>query len=200
MPSSAMRCISSVRIWTSNCCPCGPTTRGVQRLVEIGPRNRDEVLDAAGNRAPLVVDHAERGVAVLDRIGDDAQRHQVVDLVDRDLLALEFLEDGVGPLDAAFDARGNAFAAQFGFDGLADFGQELFVGVALGFDGARGSPGRRRAPDAGTRGPRVRRGPCPCRGGARWARRSRWSRARCARGAPGSGSRACACCACGRPA
>ena len=57
--------------------------RGVQRLVEVGPRDGDEVLDAPGNRAPLVVDHAQRGVAVLHRVGDDAQRHQVVDLVER---------------------------------------------------------------------------------------------------------------------
>ena len=84
--------------------------RGMQRLVQVGPRNRDEVLDAAGNRAPLVVDHAERGVAVLHRIGDDAQGQQIVDLVERDLLALQLLVDRIGALDAAVHARRNAFA------------------------------------------------------------------------------------------
>ena len=54
---------------------------GVQRLVEVRPRDRDEILDAARDGPPLVVDHAERRVAVLHRVGDDAQRHQVVDLV-----------------------------------------------------------------------------------------------------------------------
>ena len=83
-----------------------------------------------GNGPPLVVDHAQRGVAVLHRIGDDAQRHQVVDLVERDLLAAQLLEDGIGPLEAAVDARRNAFAAQLGFHRLADLVQELFVGVA----------------------------------------------------------------------
>ena len=108
---------------------------GVQRLVEIGARDGDEVLDAAGDGAPLVVDHAQRGVAVLHRVGDDAQRHQIVDLFDGDFLALDFLIDGIGALQAAFDARGNAFAAQLAFHGGADFVQEFFVGVALGFDG-----------------------------------------------------------------
>src|SRR5262249_37641620 len=60
--------------------------RGVERLIQVRPGNRDEVLDAAGNGAPAVVDDAEGGVAVLDRVGDDAERHQVIDLVDRDLL------------------------------------------------------------------------------------------------------------------
>ncbi len=41
--------------------------RGVQRLVDVGPRHGDEVLDAAGHRRPRLVDDAERGVAVLHR-------------------------------------------------------------------------------------------------------------------------------------
>jgi hypothetical protein len=48
----------------------------------LGRGNRDEVLDAAGNRVPLVVDDAERGVAVLHRIGDDAQGQQIVHLIE----------------------------------------------------------------------------------------------------------------------
>ena len=46
-----------------------PHDGGMQRLVEVGAGNRDEILDAAGDRMPFVVDHAERGVAVLHRIG-----------------------------------------------------------------------------------------------------------------------------------
>ena len=41
--------------------------RRVQRLIAVGPRHRDEVLDAAGHRRPRLMDDAERGVAVLDR-------------------------------------------------------------------------------------------------------------------------------------
>ena len=105
-----MRCISSVRICTSKCQPSGAHHGGVQRLIQIGPRNGDEILDPAGNRMPFVVDHAQRRVAVLYRIGDDAHRQQIVDLVQRDLLPLQLLEDRIGALDAAIDARRNAFA------------------------------------------------------------------------------------------
>jgi hypothetical protein len=70
----------------------------VQRLIQIGPRNGDEILDAARNGAPVIVDDAERGVAVLHRIGENAQRHQIVDLIDGDLLPLQLHEDGVGRL------------------------------------------------------------------------------------------------------
>ena len=59
---------------------------------------------------PFVVDHAQRGVAVLHRIGDDAQGQQIVNLVERDLLPLQLLKNRIGALDAAFDARRNAFA------------------------------------------------------------------------------------------
>ena len=103
MPSSAMRCISSVRICTSNAA-ARPDHRGMQRLVEVRPGDGDEVLDAARDGVPLVVDDAERRVAVLHRIGDDAQRQQVVDLVQADLLPLHLLVDRVGALHPAVDA------------------------------------------------------------------------------------------------
>src|SRR5580658_4554684 len=107
----------------------------MQGLVEIGARDGDEVLDAAGNGAPLVVNHTQRGVAVFDRVGDDAQGHQIVNLLDGDFLALDLLINGIRPLEAPFYARGNAFAAQFVLHGGADLGEELFVGMALRFDG-----------------------------------------------------------------
>ena len=78
--------------------------RGVQRLVAVGPRHRDEVLDAARHRRPRLVDDAERGVAVLHRRRDDAQRDEVVDLLEIDLLRLELQPDAVEALDAAVDA------------------------------------------------------------------------------------------------
>ena len=61
--------------------------RGVQGLVEVGPRHGDEVLDTAGDGAPEVVDDAENGVAILHGVGDDAHGVEVVDLVDADALA-----------------------------------------------------------------------------------------------------------------
>ena len=65
------------------------------------------------------MDHAERAIAVLDGVGNDAQSEKIVDLVERDFLPLELLIDRVGALHAGFHARRNALAAQFGFNGLA---------------------------------------------------------------------------------
>ena len=48
----------------------------------------------------------------------------------RDLLPPQLLEDRIGPLDAAVDARGNAFAPQFGLHRAADLGEEFLVGMA----------------------------------------------------------------------
>ena len=61
---------------------------------------------------PLIVDHAQRRVTVLDRIRNDAHRQQIVDLVQTDLLALQLLEHRIGALHAAVDARRNPFARQ----------------------------------------------------------------------------------------
>ncbi len=49
------------------------------------------------------MDDAERGVAVLHALGDDAQRDEVVDLLELDLLFLELLADAPEALDAAVD-------------------------------------------------------------------------------------------------
>ena len=56
-----------------------------------------------GHRRPRLVDDAERGVAVPHRAGDDAQRDQVVDLVEVDLLPLQLLVDAEQTLDAPVD-------------------------------------------------------------------------------------------------
>ena len=79
--------------------------RGVERLVAVGPRHGDEVLDAAGHRAPEVVEHAEGGVAVGYGRHHDAQGHEVVDLVEVDALPAQLLVDGVEALDAPLQGR-----------------------------------------------------------------------------------------------
>ena len=112
----------------------GADDGGVQGLVEIRARNRDEILDPARHGGPFVVNHAERAVAVLDGVGDDADGKQVVDLVERDLLALELLVDGIGTLDARFHAGRNALAAEFGFHRAPHALQVFFIGDALRFD------------------------------------------------------------------
>src|SRR6185312_2174009 len=92
--------------------PLRPDHGRVQRLIEIGTRNGDEVLDAAGHGPPLVMDYAQRAVAVLHRIRNDAKAEKIVDLIERDLLALQLLIDGVSPFDAGLHPRRNALAAQ----------------------------------------------------------------------------------------
>ena len=109
----------------------------MQRLVQVGAGNGDEVLDAARHRPPLVVDHAERGVAVLYRVGNDADRHHVVDLLDGDLLPFHLLVDGVSAFEAALDARRNALTPQLPLNHLADAIQKLLVSLPVGFDSPR---------------------------------------------------------------
>ena len=55
---------------------------GMQRLVEIGPRHGDVIFEAARDRAPDVVHHAERGVAVSLGVRDDAHGQQVINLLE----------------------------------------------------------------------------------------------------------------------
>src|SRR6185312_8923035 len=102
--------------------------RGMQRLIQVRPRHRDEVLDAPRHRPPDAMDSAQRGIAVVYRFGDDADGEQVIDLVYRDALPLQFLMNAVEPLDAMVDA---------GFDGilfelfLYEFDRLLQEGIAL---------------------------------------------------------------------
>ncbi len=178
----------------------GADHRSVQRLIKIRPRDRNEILDPAGHRRPFVVDHAQRAVAVLHRVGDDADGEQIVDLVERDLLPFELLIDGVGALHAGFHARRNALAAKFGFDRAAHALEVFFVGGALGFDRLRNfRPGFGIEIPEGqifqfaadlAHAEAVRDGRIDLQRLAR----------RCARGARGSDSPASACYAAGRPA
>ena len=108
--------------------------RGVQRLVEVRPRHGDEILDAPGHRPPQIVDDAENGVAILQRTGDDAHGAQVVDLVDGDALALQFLVDAVEALDAAFDARLDAGLFQLVADDLLHLGEKDLALLAARVD------------------------------------------------------------------
>ena len=94
--------------------------RGMQRLIKIRPRHRDEVLDPARDRTPQVVNNAEHGVAVLHRIGDHPHGEEVVDLVDADALAQQLFVDAEEALDAALNSSRNAgflqAVAQHAFD------------------------------------------------------------------------------------
>ena len=62
--------------------PPGPDDGGVQRLVEVELRHRDVVLEAAQHRCPQRVDRAQRAVAVLHGVDDDAHADEVLHLVE----------------------------------------------------------------------------------------------------------------------
>src|SRR5665213_447007 len=100
---------------------------GVQRLVEIGPRDGDKILDPSRNGVPLVMDDTQSGVTVLHRIGNDADSQKIVNLIQDDFLALELLEYGVGALHADFDARGNPFAGQVELDNMLDLVEKRLI-------------------------------------------------------------------------
>src|SRR5690606_18771952 len=60
----------------------GPDHRGVQRLVQVELGHRDVVLEPAGNRLVARVHGAKDGVAVANGLDEDANAHEVVDVVE----------------------------------------------------------------------------------------------------------------------
>ncbi len=109
--------------------------RSVQRLVKVGPRHGDEILDAPRHRPPQVVNDAEHGVTILQRSRNHAHGAKVVDLVDGNALALQFLVNAVEALDAAFDPRLNAGLFQLVGDRLLHLREEGFALLAPRIDG-----------------------------------------------------------------
>ena len=81
----------------------GADNRRMERLVVIDLRHGDIVFKTAGHRVPQRVHRAERGVAIAYRMGNDTQRHQVVDLGELLALALHLLVDGPIVLGATVD-------------------------------------------------------------------------------------------------
>ena len=85
----------------------GPNDRGVDRLVHVGSRNGNEVLDSSRHRLPEIVNDAQSRVAVLYRAGNDAQGKQIIHLLDGNSLALDLLMGAVDSLDAGFQGAGD---------------------------------------------------------------------------------------------
>jgi hypothetical protein len=111
--------------------------RGVERLVAVRARHRDEVLDPARYGPPGVVQHAERRVAVGDALDQHAQRDEVVDLLEVDPLAAQLLVDRVQALDPPLDARLDAGRVQLLGDGRADPVDERRRGLRALLDARR---------------------------------------------------------------
>ena len=77
--------------------------RRVERLVVIDLGHGDIVFKATRHGVPQRMHRTERGVAIAHRMGNYAQRHQVVDLGELLALALHLLVDGPIVLGAAVD-------------------------------------------------------------------------------------------------
>ncbi len=106
----------------------GADHRGVQSLVHVRLRHRDEVLEAAGQRLPERVDDADRAIAVLDGSDDHPHRGEIEDLVELTAFLGHLGVDRVEVLGPAGDLGLNPDLHQL-------FGQELTglgdVGLAL---------------------------------------------------------------------
>ena len=73
----------------------------MQRPVIVRLRHRDVILEPPGHGRIHLVNDAERGVAVLDRIDDDPDRKEIVDLVERLPLIHHLLVDAEEVLHAS---------------------------------------------------------------------------------------------------
>ena len=82
--------------------------RRMQRLIKIRPRHGDEILNPPRHRPPQIVNDAQHRVAILQRARNHAHGKQVVNLINGDMLALQFFVNTRKPLNAALDARLNA--------------------------------------------------------------------------------------------
>ena len=81
----------------------GADDRRVERLVVIDLGHGDIVFKATRHGMPQRMHRTERGVAIAHRMGNNTQRHQVVDLGELLALALHLLVDGPIVLGAAIN-------------------------------------------------------------------------------------------------
>ena len=100
---------------------------GVQRLIQIGPRNRDVILEPARHGPPNVMDHAQCGVTVALQVRDHAHRQQIVNLFEARLLPQHLAVQRIQRLHAGFQLRRNACLHEFRTDGCLHFIQKFFV-------------------------------------------------------------------------
>ena len=82
-----------------------PRYGGVDRAVAVGLGLADIVLEAARDGAPALVNGAEDGIAVLFRLGDDAEAVDVGETREPLVLFLHLAPDRIGFLGAAIDIR-----------------------------------------------------------------------------------------------
>ena len=104
--------------------------RRVQRLVAVGARDGDVVLEAPRHRLENRVHDAERAVAGLGAVDDDAQAVDIDDLAEQRALAAHLAVDAVEVLLARLDVRGNLGLHERGIQLLLDLLEELLLVAA----------------------------------------------------------------------
>ena len=108
----------------------------VQRLVAVRLRHGDVVLEPPGHGLPERVDDAEDAVAIADRVDEDADGREVVDLGELLGLAGHLLPDGVHVLRPAGDVGLDANLLQLAGQDLAEVGNERLAVGAVARDAA----------------------------------------------------------------
>ena len=104
----------------------GRDDRGVQGLVHVHLGTGNVVFESIEDGGVEGMDDPERVVAVGQRVGHDAQRQQVVDLLERPVAALHLRVDAVEMLCPAVHRGVDAGVLQGLDDGLADLVDQLF--------------------------------------------------------------------------
>ena len=97
-----------------------PDHRGVDRAIAVGLRVGDVVFHLIGHAAPRLVDEAERAIAIVRIVDDDAERIDVGEIGEFDALALQLAPDRVGLLLAPEHARIDAGELEHLHDRLDD--------------------------------------------------------------------------------
>ena len=100
---------------------------GVDRAVIVLLRGRDVVLVAAGDHRPARMNDAERPVAFVDRLDDDAEPEDVGKLLERDGFALHLAPDRIGPLLAPRHLGIDALGLQLRRQRLLDLLDQLLA-------------------------------------------------------------------------
>src|SRR5690606_8192488 len=118
----------------------GADDRRMQGAVAVALRRRDVVVELAGDVRPETMDDAERGIAVRDGVDEDPDRTQIVELLERQALALHLAPDAVEVLRPAGHARADPGLLERGRDD-----RDHVLDVALAVSPLRGEP-RRDAP------------------------------------------------------
>ena len=153
---------------------------GVDRAVAVRLRLADVVLEAAGHRAPALVDGAEGGVAVADRVGDDAEAVDVGEAGEGLLLLLHLAPDRVGLLLAPDDLGVDLGLAEDGADVLGDLGDHVAALAAQLDEAADDRLARLGVEDLEAEVLELVAHPLHAHAAGERARRCPWSRAPCA--------------------